>query len=667
MPVRVWPRAPKIVVKNYRPEIDGLRSIAVLSVVLYHAQINIFNAQPFKGGFIGVDIFFVISGYLITSIILRELIEKGSFSFKSFYQRRVRRILPALFLVMLVSIPFSWIYIYPLDLIEYSESILYSLGFGSNFYFHYSGLEYGSPESLLKPFLHTWSLSVEEQYYVLFPIILFIVFKYFRKGLFYFLLLSFIISLALADWGSKNYPSLTFYFLHARIWELICGALIAYFEIKSGKRSENKLLCNILPVLGLFLIFFSIFYFDNEIFHPSFITLVPVIGVALILWFTSADDIVKKILSNKILVGIGLISYSLYLWHYPIFSFCKNLEIFFDNNFGKLVLIIIAFILSILSYYFIEQPARKVKSFKIVILTLVLSIFIIIIYNVAIILNDGFLNRVKVKNYQKNNTYTYLKQNGSVCFGRKYNNFCKFGSKEKEIILLGDSQLASLAFDLKERTKSNYTFIPIIKPGYFHLRDVKLLNKHTKKIIPEYDIKRKNIDKLLVKSKNNIIIIGGATSLYLYNKRIEGRAAHWDSIFVDKISLKYDQSIIEKAFVNFVEDLSKNNEVILLYPIPEIGVNLQKKKFENMVRIFNYEYSTFFKQNKEVINLFDAINKPKIHKVYSYKAFCNEKTNLCATHDEDNFFFFDGYHPSLEGAKMINNLIMKKIDLLDNN
>ena len=103
------------------------------------------------------------------------------------------------------------------------------------------------------------------------------------------------------------------------------------------------------------------------------------------------------------------------------------------------------------------------------------------------------------------------------------------------------------------------------------------------------------------------------------------------------------------------------------YPIPEIGVNLQKKKFENMVRIFNYEYSTFFEQNKEVINLFDAINKPKIHKVYSFKAFCNEKTNLCATHDENNFFFFDGYHPSLEGARMINNLIMKKIDLLDNN
>ena len=157
---------------NYRPEIDGLRCFAVLSVVLYHAQILFFDFQTFKGGFIGVDIFFVISGYLITSIILNDLIDKKNFLFKDFYIRRARRILPALLFIMLVSIPFSWIYLYPIDLVNYSKSLLYSLGFGSNFYFHYSGLEYGSPEGLLKPFLHTWSLSVEEQYYLLFPIMI---------------------------------------------------------------------------------------------------------------------------------------------------------------------------------------------------------------------------------------------------------------------------------------------------------------------------------------------------------------------------------------------------------------------------------------------------------------------------------------------------------------
>tara|TARA_B110001450_G_scaffold125705_1_gene118381 strand:- start:2377 stop:4353 length:1977 start_codon:yes stop_codon:yes gene_type:complete len=655
----------QIIPRNYRPEIDGLRFVAVISVILYHAQITIFGFQPFKGGFIGVDIFFVISGYLITSIILKELLEKGSFSFNNFYKRRIRRILPVLIFVMLVSIPFSWIYIYPIDLVGYSKSILYSLGFGSNYYFHYSGLEYGSPESLLKPFLHTWSLSVEEQYYILFPIVLVIVFKYFRQSLIYFLVLCFFISLLSADWGSKNYSSLTFYFLHSRVWELISGSLIAYFEIKCGHRSQNKTLNQILPILGLFLIFYSIIFFNNKIFHPSFYTLIPVIGVTLILWFTDKDDAVKRILSNKLFVGIGLISYSLYLWHYPIFSFAKNLGIFFDDNFGKLILTIITFILSIFSYYLIERPARRVNSFKKVFISLAISIFIIFTYNAVVVNNDGFSNRVKVKNYQKKQTYNYLTENGKVCFGRPYNNLCKFGSQQKEIILLGDSQLASLSFDLYNRTKSSYTFLPITYPGYFHLRDIKLINKHTKKISNDYDIKRENIDKLLIQSKNNIIIIGGATSLYLYNKRIEERAAHWDSMFVDKESLRYNPETIEKAFIHLVKELSKNNQIILLYPMPEIGVNLQKKKFENMVRVFEYKYSTFLKQNEEVIDLFNSINQPNIHKVYSYKAFCNEKTNLCATHDKDNFFFFDGYHPSLEGAKMINNLIMKKINLIN--
>ena len=149
---------------KYRPEIDGLRAIAVVAVILYHAQITIIGHQPFKGGFIGVDIFFVISGYLITSIILKELVTTGAFSFKHFYERRIRRILPALLFVMLVSLPVAWICLYPDSLIDFSKSILYSLSFSSNFYFHYTGQIYGAESGLLKQFLHTCSLSVEEQF-----------------------------------------------------------------------------------------------------------------------------------------------------------------------------------------------------------------------------------------------------------------------------------------------------------------------------------------------------------------------------------------------------------------------------------------------------------------------------------------------------------------------
>ena len=651
---------------QYRPEIDTLRAVAVLAVIIYHAKIYLFGNLILPGGFLGVDIFFIISGYLITSIILRELIEKQSFSFKNFYIKRARRILPALLFVMLASIPFSWIYLYPIDLVNFSKSILYSLGFGSNFYFHFSGLEYGSPEGLLKPFLHTWSLSVEEQYYILFPIGLAAVFKFFRQHLVNFLLVCFVVSLLLADWGSKSYISATFYFLHSRIWELILGSLVAYYEIKLGHRGQDKILCHVLPILGLILIGYSFFSFNSETFHPSFYTLIPAIGVTLILWFTYRDNFILKVLSYKLFVKIGLISYSLYLWHYPIFSFANHLEIFFDNNLGKFFLIIITFILSAFTYYFIEQPARKTIPLKRFFSLLAIFFVIVVAYSVATIVMEGFLNRIKVKNYQKEHTYSYLKQNNKVCFNRE-KDFCNFGTKEKKIILLGDSQLASLAYNLYNRTKSDYSFLSITNGGYFHLKDVDLIDKHGKRkaINYGYNQLRDSIDKILNKSKNNIIIIGGETSLYIYNKRVDGRALHWAHLFVDKKSQKNDPQSIQNAFINFIEEISVNNDVILLYPIPEMGVNMQKRKFENMIRVFNYKYSDFLKQNKEVIQFFDSINNPKVQKVYSYKAFCKEGFALCTTHDENNFFFYDGYHPSLAGAKMINDLIIKKINYLN--
>src|SRR6056300_1289733 len=279
---------------TYRPEIDGLRAIAVGAVILNHAPITILGNQPFKGGFIGVDIFFVISGYLITSIILKELVTTGSFSFKHFYERRIRRILPALLFVILVSLPFAWMYLLPSSFIDFSKSILYSLGFSSNFYFHYTGQQYGAESGLLKPFLHTWSLSVEEQYYILFPIILLVVFKFFRKCLIHLLILGFVMSLGLADWGSRNHPSFNFYILLTRGCELLAGSLLAYFEITKNHRSTNKTLNLILPTIGLLLVGLSIFFSNDEMRHPSLYTLTPIIGVCLIIWFADEKDIITK-------------------------------------------------------------------------------------------------------------------------------------------------------------------------------------------------------------------------------------------------------------------------------------------------------------------------------------------------------------------------------------
>ena len=437
---------------TYRPEIDGLRAIAVGAVILYHAQISILGHQPFKGGFIGVDIFFVISGYLITSIILKELITTGSFSFKYFYERRIRRILPALLFVMLVSLPFAWMYLFSGSFIDFSKSILYSLGFSSNFYFYFSGQQYGAESGLLKPFLHTWSLSVEEQFYILFPVLLLVTFKYFRKYLIYTLVLGFVVSLGLADWGSRNNPSFNFYVLPTRGWEILAGSILAYIEITQGHRGKNKTLKLIFPSIGLFLIVHSILFFNDETFHPSLYTFSPVLGVCLIIWFSSKNELVTKILSTKLFVGIGLISYSLYLWHYPIFAFAR-VKYFLDNIIKEISSGLIILTLSIISYYFIEKPFRNKKfSFKNVLIIILILIGIIVTFSSYTLYKDGKLNKVNIfiekqiasPLYRAECKFSSSKSNFSeeVLFKEQFIN-CK-KKYHKFILILGDSHSVDL-------------------------------------------------------------------------------------------------------------------------------------------------------------------------------------------------------------------------------
>jgi len=451
---------------TYRPEIDGLRAIAVGAVILYHAQITIFGYQPFKGGFIGVDIFFVISGYLITSIILKELVSTNSFSFKHFYERRIRRILPALIFVMIVSLPFAWTYLMPSSLMDFSKSILYSLGFSSNYYFWYSDHQYGVESGFLKPFLHTWSLSVEEQFYILFPIVLLITFKYFRKYLIYILILVFVISLGLADWSSRNYPSVSFYFLTTRMWELLAGSILAYFEIIGGVRFKYKILNLILPSLGLFIIGYSILFFDDKIFYSSFYILSPIIGVCLIIWFSDKNELITKILSTKLFVGIGLVSYSLYLWHYPIFAFSRVTEFTQGSLFNKLLLGIIIVFLSIFSYYFVERPFRnKHYKFKIILNLILISISVLVIFNFNSVQTDGYKDRFYISDKYELSSTKYAEENLKFEINYNYDNY----DNRKNVLIVGNSHAEDL---LEILSKTN-----LINRVYFNLTSPKIREK----------------------------------------------------------------------------------------------------------------------------------------------------------------------------------------------
>ena len=341
---------------NYRPEIDGMRAIAVLPVIFFHAGFSFF-----KGGFIGVDIFFVISGYLITSIILKEITEK-KFSLINFYERRARRILPALFFVMLICIPFSYIWLTPNNFKDFGQSLIAVSLFSSNFLF-WGESGYFNTAAELKPLLHTWSLAVEEQYYILFPLYMLFFWRYGIKRNILFLSIIFLVSIILSHWGAYYEPLASFYLLPTRGWEILMGVFISiYLSIKSPPKS--LLINQIFSILGFLFIIVSIFIFDSDTPFPSLFTLLPTLGTVLIIFSAIPGTIMYHLLSSKPLVFLGLISYSSYLWHQPLLSFAKNRILGDPSNFLLMIMCFLSIIMGYFSWRFVEKPFRNKNKFS---------------------------------------------------------------------------------------------------------------------------------------------------------------------------------------------------------------------------------------------------------------------------------------------------------------
>jgi len=655
---------------SYRPEIDGLRAIAVSVVILYHSNINLFGHKYFEGGFIGVDIFFVISGYLITSIIFKELITTGSFNLKYFYERRARRILPVLLFVMLVSFLFAWMYLLPISFIDFSNSILYSLGFSSNFFFHYSGQEYASPSGLYKPFLHTWSLSVEEQFYIIFPATLLIAFKYFRKYLAHILIIGCLISLGLAEWTSRNFPSLSFYFLHTRLWELLIGSILAFYEIKRGHRTNYKILNLILPFVGLLLICHSVFFFNDKIYHPSILTLSPIIGVSLIIWFSNKDDFITKILSSKLFVGIGLISYSLYLWHYPIFAFMRITQFSYENKIGQIFSIIILFLLSITSYKVIEKPFRN-KKYQFKKLFIILGIFIIFLISVNfyVIYENGIKSRIP-KIFQNRLTKSLNRED----YYQKENT--------QKVVLIGDSHSASLEYNLNEGIKENEFSFYRFKT-FMYLKDFNRVNRKTNnfgKVSTDNEI-----DNFLASNSELIVILHFRWSLKILETHFDNEEGYKEEsnltyeyyLEPDNINTTSQQQrqkylrdeVISR--INFI--INQGHKLILVYPIPEMAFDVPRQLNSKFIKsrlnfskfsipILSGSYEVFKKRQKPIFEILDNVKSPNIYRVYPHKYFCDTVVkDRCIANDEENIFYHDDDHLSLIGSKYAVDEIIKKI------
>jgi peptidoglycan/LPS O-acetylase OafA/YrhL len=337
---------------KYRPDVDGLRAVAITSVVAYHCGL------PWaSGGFVGVDVFFVISGYLIGSLVYTE-IKRRSFTLRAFYARRARRILPALFAVLIFSSAAAIVLFSPREMSDFAKSALATITSSSNIYF-WKSTNYFAAGTDLNPLLMTWSLGVEEQFYLLFPLLMIIFSRFkWRSQLFGIAMLA-VLSLAGSIWGSSHRPVPTFYLLPTRAWELSAGVLLCMFELNRphAKGSTSPIMASILSAAGLGLIVLAILHFDRTTPFPGSAALLPVTGAVLIIGTRSG--LVNRALSWRPIVFIGLISYSWYLWHWPLLSFIRAITYGGMSTQLSCLISLLSLGFAILCYRFVERQFRK--------------------------------------------------------------------------------------------------------------------------------------------------------------------------------------------------------------------------------------------------------------------------------------------------------------------
>lgn len=620
----------------YRPEIDGLRAVAVIPVILFHAGFELFH-----GGFVGVDIFFVISGYLITTIIINELIVQ-KFTLASFYERRARRILPALFCIMLFSIPFAWLWLVPYDLNNFGQSLISVSLFISNVLFWWEG-GYFDTTAELKPLLHTWSLAIEEQFYILFPIFLLVAWKIGKRGILAALFCVFVISLYLAEWGSRNMPSATFYLLPMRGWELLLGVFTAFY-LNYNHASNKIIVKNLLSISGMVMILAAIFLFTEETRFPSLMALIPTFGVVLIIVYGSKDTIVFKILSSKFLVSIGLISYSLYLWHQPILSFARHQLNDELSLIMKIILVVATLPLAFLTWKFIEQPFRNkqlISRRQIMIFSISGSLFFMSMGLMAIKYNKAFTKvnpEIAEGKIGQENFFSKIEEKFLLCKDEYILNLSEmFNSQQRcyqslpgkpNIALFGDSHAEHLFPGLANRLRSNLVYL--IRSGDTFLGE-------------------KNFDYLIDYIKNNQDI---DTIIY---------SAFW--------AYRYKDLGPETLYKRLNETLNKllegNKKVIIVADIPYYLIDASNCYYikETIPNVCSIDISKFSPQILYIDVLKRIAKEKNIEIVDPSELFCNESE--CSMIVDETIMYRDKNHLNILGSDYVGDFIFNNSSLIN--
>lgn len=638
---------------KYRSEIDGLRALAVIPVILFHSGLELFS-----GGFIGVDVFFVISGYLITTIIISEIFQER-FSLINFYERRARRILPALLFVCIITLLVSPFFLGSEQIFDLGQTLFSISVFASN-YFFYSEIDYFNEFSLFNPLLHTWSLAVEEQFYIFFPLLLLLL-SSFRKGYMYIIFAILLVCLAsffnAVELTSTN-RDLAFYSLHTRGWELMIGALISvllYLNYLKPIEQQNYSITNeILLMISLVTLFLSFTSFTSSTLHPGLMTLIPVIATTFIILYANQNSFVGSLLGSKVLVKIGLWSYSLYLIHYPIYSFIDIYYDFIDVKDRaqiKIIIIPVIFLLSWLSYKFIETPFRNKSKFsgRFIFSSTLVSLFLISCIGLLIHHNQGFPKQLNQFNeyfgksplldvsYEKDqlsslrNKYKEFKKK-SLCYSSDH-------AECKRILIIGDSMARDAFYSLAEfSSQLSLSFFPMDEGCMSEFSAKKLPEQMC--IAPKFNV------KTLIEEVN------WATDVII--------SAEWGEYYFGGYSIaKY---LIENFDTNIF--IAGN---IQFSDMQNIHLKPRYKDFKNQ----NLENNFFYRSiKKDVIAISDSLSSkinslPGVEWIEKSELFCNFKDKECNLLNKDRqALIWDGHHLTVEGLftfnKFLNNKIMVK-------
>jgi len=631
---------------SFRQDINGLRGIAVMSVVLYHAEIGLF-----KGGYLGVDIFFVISGYLISNIIISEL-NDDTFSFKTFYIRRIKRILPALFSTLLLTVPFAYFLLTPKAMNEYIDSMFSSIFFYANY--HFMNLDFYIAESAkLMPLLHTWSLAIEEQYYIIFPLFSYFLFKYFKK---YFVIVIALISLFSIYLNTITDNSDKFYRLEFRIWELLLGVLIMTL-------SQNLKIKH-LEKIGFPLMLFPIFYFDDDWINNIEPKLIALLGICFVIFSNHSNSGLTKFLSYKPLKLIGLSSYSIYLLHQPIFVFFRifknnydliNLKIYdFPENLDIInmkyssskinldnvflinsTLIILCISLSFLFYKYIEMKLNN--GYFVVVIFVIISTLLIAQVRTPYMYLSSNTELVSIPNETVFSDFSCWNKLASIEDDLKNLDECFIDNDQnRNLIVIGDSSSAAISKNIinnKLFNQYNQLHINLSHTAFFEdLKNTRSCDNCLRKFLNE-------------NKRNTSIVFSFELHRYIEE----------EGIYFTK---EYSGESKETLKSNLVLLSNSSNYFILLEPFPTLPqtqpnpkdiLRLSSINEANQIYIPLDEWVYNTKITRSFLNDFEN----EVNVLTTKELFCDLANKYCSVYDKKVLYYVDQVHLSSEGSQKI--------------